>query len=122
MVFDDFINGNVTNDGQSFFAGLPQIKSKLNELNGNLSIINNTLRQILPSNSNFSDSSSKAATVLSDTAKITKGVNASGNIVLQYNTPLNAAITNSTVSSKIPSILGSSGTGGLVGEAYTMIQ
>jgi hypothetical protein len=63
-----------------------------------------------------------AATALSDLAKIPANVNSGGNMAtLTYNTPLNSASPSSTISSNIPSVLGSSTTGGLVGTAYTLV-
>lgn len=120
---DDILNGNVTSDGSSFFVGLHQLSTQLGYLNGNLTSINNTMANLKSSSANMTDASTKAATALSDIAKIPNNVNAGGNMpAVAYSTPLNSASPTSTINSIFPAILGSSTTGGYVGDTYSVVN
>jgi hypothetical protein len=75
------------------------------------------------SSANMTDASTKAATALSDIAKIPNNVNAGGNMAaVAYSTPLNSASPTSTIHSIFPAILGSSTTGGYVGDTYSVVN
>jgi hypothetical protein len=123
IVLDDLINGNVTIDGSSFFAGLTQINVQLGYLDGNLTAINNTMANLVPSSTNITNTQNDATTALTAIAKIPNNVNSSGNMPdITYNTPFNSGSPTGTVNSIFPSLLGSSATGGYVGTLYSLIQ
>lgn len=122
IVLDDLMNGNVTTDGTSFFAGLNQIKTQLGYLNGNLTAINTTMANLIPTSTNITNTLSDATTALTAVAKIPANVNSGGNMNdIVYNTPFNSASTTGTINSIFPALLGSSTTGGYVGALYTLL-
>lgn len=123
IVLDDLMNGNVTTDGTSFFAGLNQINVQLGYLNGNLTAINNTMVNLAPSSTNMTNVQNDAAAALTAIAKIPQNQDAGGNMnTISYNTPFNSGSPTGTIDSIFPAILGSSNTGGYVGTLYTLVN
>ena len=120
IILDDMLNGNVTQDGSSFFVGLYQLNQQLGFLKSNLTTINSTMANLQSSSANMTAVSTAATNALTNIAKIPNNVNAGGNMTaITYNTPFNAASTTGTITSTFPSVLGSSTTGGIVGSLYT---
>ena len=123
IILDDILNGNVTTDGSSFFVGLNQLYTQLGYLSTNLSSINTTMSNLQPNSSNITAVNSAATNALTDIAKIPNNANAGGNMAaILYGTPLNSAVTNSSINSAFPAALGSSTTGGYVGSLYTAVS
>ena len=123
IILDDIINGNVTLDASSFFLGLNQLNTQLGNLNGNLTSINSSMANLQTGSANMSAVLAAGNQALTDTAKIPANVNAGGNMAaITYNTPLNSASPTGTITSDFPAALGSSNTGGLVGNMYTTIN
>ena len=122
IIFDDVINGNVTQDGSSFFLGLNQLHTQLGNLNGNMSTINTQMQNIQTGSANITAVNNAGTQALTDTAKIPNNVNSGGNMnAIAYNTPFNSGSPTGTINSDFPTALGSSTTGGLVGNLYTTI-
>ena len=123
IVLDDLMNGNVTADGSSFFAGLSQIKTQLGYLNGNLTAINSTMSNIASNSTNMTRVQNDATAALAAIARIPNNVNAGGDMnTITYNTPFNSATITGNITSIFPPILGSSTTGGHVGFLYTFVN
>lgn len=123
IILDDLMNGNVTSDGTSFFAGLKQISTQLGYLNGNLTSINNTMANLIPTATNITNTQNDATAALTAIAKIPANVNSGGNMsAIAYNTPFNAGTSTGTINSIFPSLLGSSTTGGYVGTLYNLVN
>jgi hypothetical protein len=122
IVLDDLMNGNVTTDGTSFFAGLSQIKLQLGYLDGNLTSINNSMANLASGSTNITNVQNDATAALTAIAKIPNNVDAGGNMnAISYSTPLNSASPSGTTSSIFPPLLGSSNTGGYVGTLYSLV-
>ena len=122
IVLDDLMNGNVTTDGTSFFAGLNQIRTQLGHLSGNLSAINNTMANLASNSTNMTNVQTDATAALTAIARIPRNVDAGGNMNdITYNTPFNSASPTATITSIFPPILGSSTTGGYVGTLHTFV-
>ena len=123
IILDDLLNGNVTQDGSSFFLGLKQLDTQLDHLNTNLSTINSSMRNIRTGASNISAVISAGNTARYYTARIPRNSNGGGNMAdITYSTPLNSASPTVSITSTFPSVLGSSTTGGYVGTLYTRID
>lgn len=123
IVLDDLINGNVTTDGSSFFAGLIQLDTQLGYLNGNLTAINNSMANLAPTSTNITNVQNDATTALTAIAKIPNNVDAGGNMnAISYSTPLNSGSPTGTTNSIFPDLLGSSNTNGYVGTLYTLVS
>jgi hypothetical protein len=123
IILDDLMNGNVTNSGSSFFAGLKEINNQLGHLNGNLTSINSTMATIIPSSGNISTTITRGNTALSNIQKIPNNANSGGNMAnIAYNTPFTSSSPTGTINSIFPSILGSSNTGGLIETMYKLVE
>ena len=123
IIFDDILNGNVTQDGASFFLGLNQLHTQLGNLNGNLSTINSSMANLQTGSANMTAVLTAGDQALNDTAKIPNSVVAGGDMsAIAYNTPFNSGSPTGTINSVFPSALGSSTTGGYVGTLYTTIN
>ena len=123
IIFDDILNGNVTQDGASFFLGLNQLHTQLGNLNGNLSTINSSMANLQTGSANMTAVLTAGDQALNDTAKIPNNVVAGGDMsAIAYNTPFNSGSATGTINSVFPSALGSSTTGGYVGTLYTTIN
>lgn len=122
ILFDDFLNGNITSDGSSFFTGLVQLQSQLNNLQGNITLINNTMKNMQSSNTNVSNALSSYTTALTSVAKIPADSVGSTQATLTYNTPLNTASPSTPISSNFPQTLGSNTTGGIIDQLLTSLN
>ena len=87
IVPDDFLNGNVTYDGLSFFTGLNMLDQDLSHFDGNLSTINTMLTNFQPSNANMvaADTDGNA---LMTAVKNVDGNTGSGMTTLSYGAPI----------------------------------
>ena len=54
IIFDDVLNGNVTNDASSFFMGLRQLDTQLGNLNSNMTTINSSMSNLKSGSANMS--------------------------------------------------------------------
>jgi len=80
------------------------------------------MQNLQTSATNMTNTQNDATTALSDIAKIPANVDAGGNMAaIAYSTPLSSSSPSSTINSIFPAILGSSNTGGYVGQLYTAV-
>lgn len=121
MLIDDVKNGNTTNDGSSYFMGMNQVPVLLEQLRTNLTNIDNNLTEIYSTTptTTLNTAISQTQTAITDTILISNNDNTGTPLTLDYNTPLENAITSLTTPSTFPVILGStSGQNGLVGTLH----
>jgi hypothetical protein len=99
ILIDDMINGNVTNDGTTFFIGMSPLSNQIDVLNSNIGSINTTLYSISNSGSNMTSIKAQATLALSDIAKIPSGVDSPALLTLTYMTPLDNSAPSVSISS-----------------------
>lgn len=81
------------------------------------------MANLAPSSTNLTNVQNDATAALTAIANIPKNLNTGGNMnAITYNTPFNSGSTTGTINSIFPAILGSSNTGGYVGNLYTLVD
>lgn len=118
------MNGNSTNNGDSYFIGMNRIPEVISSLQTNLTNIDNNLTQVhsTTSTTTFNQAITYAQTAETDTIKISNNDASGSNLTLNYNTPIDSVTTSSTISSTFPAVLGSySSQKGLVWSLYSSI-
>lgn len=108
MTYDDALNGNSSKAG-NFFIGINPIPTQLGYIKGNLTSIDSNLAQLYDNTSTttLNQAITQAQTTETDIIKISNDDAAGNDLNLNYNTPLDAAVTTSTIASTFPSVLGS---------------
>ena len=122
IVFDDFINGNETQDKENFFIGLEPLKVMLNDLNGDMSEVEDTVEPVSTSGevtsrvlANIDEEKVKCSEIPDGTEN--------GSLTLSYKSPIIEESPSDTTDSLFPSTLGSSAENNtLVGKAYVGLE
>jgi hypothetical protein len=110
IITDNILNGNVTMDQSSYFAGLYTISSELVNLQANISNIDGNLSRIRTGSSDptMNNVLNKCQTALNDTKKISNNDAAGNNLNLKYSTPIDAiSPSGGPIVSSFVTILGS---------------
>jgi len=120
-LFDDIVNGNVTADGSAFFTGVTKLVSTINDLNTNINDIKNNMTNL---DSGLSTIVTDLSTAKDDIQKVPQNALSGGNAVIDYKTRISDPYIPSTgtVSSIFVTVLGSSNTGGIIGNLYSNIE
>lgn len=119
MFFDDIVNGNVTTDGNSFFIGVSQIVSTMGSLSTNMNTINTSLANLA---GNLTAVTGHLSTAQNNIQLVPNNAAADGNAVINYNAPIGSSSPSAgSLPSGFPTVLGSSGNGGIIGTLYSKI-
>jgi hypothetical protein len=115
MIPDDLLNGNVTDDGQSYFSGLNMLNTNLNALvGGALTTLNSAVASFQSTSGSMTTAISSLNTLLTSITN-SDGYGGVGVTTITY-----AANVNSQVA-LFPSIMGRSTTGGKLKTYYDQI-
>lgn len=114
MLPDDFLNGNISRDGTSYFSGLNTLSLNLATLSSNFASITTTVNYFVSTNPNMIAAQTATNTLLTDT------VNADGNAGNGV-PPIVYGTTVSSQASIFPSVYGSYNTFGALNTFYSGI-
>lgn len=121
ILFDDIVNGNVTLDGTAFFTGVTKLVSTIGDLQSNITDITNNMTSL---DTGLTTIVNDLSTARDDLQKVPNNALSGGNAILDYKTKISDPYIPSagTYTSDFVGLLGSSSTGGIIGEFYTNIN
>lgn len=106
ILFDDVVNGNITQDGQNFFMGLDLLKVDITDLKNEIASFRGSINPITSNGTVTSEILTETDTAMDNLKKVPDG--SGGPLVLSYPSPIDADTPTGTVDSLFPEILGTS--------------